>query len=113
MDPNAAPTFSSRIGSDADLDESPPHWEQTPELCRAAVTQHGSRAAGEHGRHPAPLVAQPRMSHRIDAAVNLVQASGADPALHGIPRQAGLEHLSDGGDPVLEGRDACNGLVRG
>jgi hypothetical protein len=52
------------------------------------------------------------MSHRIDAAVKLVQASGADPALHGIPRLAGLEHLADGGDPVLEGSEAGNGLVR-
>ena len=52
------------------------------------------------------------MSHGIDAAVNSMQASGADPALHGILRKAGLEHLSDGGDPMLERSEAGNGLVR-
>src|SRR5690242_10556453 len=39
------------------------------------MAQRSTRAAGEDGSHPAPLAAQARPSHRIDAANNGMKPS--------------------------------------
>lgn len=49
--------------------------QQTPERCRAAVTEHGTVAQSQDSRHPPPIDACCDVADGIDAAVEAVQAT--------------------------------------
>jgi hypothetical protein len=57
------------------------------------MTEDGSLAAGQDGRHPTSLLAQAGMSNRVHTTINAVKAAGGDPALDGAGVQAGEAQL--------------------
>jgi hypothetical protein len=67
----------------------------------AAVAEHGPAAAGQHGGHPAALVAQRTMAERVDAAVQRDEAPGAPAPLDRLGAEAQLEQLAPCNDAVL------------
>jgi hypothetical protein len=76
--PDAASCGSTGRAGHRDVNRCRLRGEEAPELRRAAVTQHGAPAVGEHRREPAPLEAQCLVTHCIDAAMDTVQPSRAD-----------------------------------
>ena len=49
-----------------------------PELGCAGVAEHRVLAASEYRSHPSPLLAERRVAHRINTAMNAVKAPGGD-----------------------------------
>jgi hypothetical protein len=55
--------------------------EDPRELAGGGVAEEGPAPAGEHGRHPSPLISQEDVAHRVDARVKPVEVTPRDPAI--------------------------------
>src|SRR3712207_2540098 len=88
-------------------------WEQSPELRRAAMRQHGAGAAGEHRGEQVPSAAEVVMPDRVYRAVEPVQLRAGDAPVDGLVAQAGGAELTAGDDPVLAVRDVGDRPIRG
>src|SRR5262245_34334189 len=75
--------------------------QQAPELSGASVADHRPLPAGKGGRHQPPVPRDSRMPHRIDTAVNAMQATHANARKHGVVAQTGTSKLMDGHNSVL------------
>ncbi len=88
-----------------DVDELRAGRGELPEVRRARVTQDGAVAAGEDRGEPAALLAQVGVADGVDAAIEAVKASRADPAGDPLWGEAGPEQLVDPDHSVLAGGD--------
>jgi len=79
---------------------------QPQRVRRRPVAQCRARAAGEHGRHVVGERRAPRMSDRVHAVVDAVQAAVLEPALDRVPVDARGNQLVPRHPAVLASRDA-------
>ena len=92
------------------------HGHEAPERRRREVAQHRGRTARLHGREEAALERELRVTNRVDAAVDPVQAAVAHAVRHSVSRQAAGKQLIEGEDAPLVGggpRDARIGTSVG
>jgi hypothetical protein len=82
------------------VDETP-LGKELPERSGAGVAEDGVRAAGEHRRHPSPLLAEPRVSDGVHPAMNAVQALCHNEAGHALALNTQPLKLIERHDPVL------------
>ena len=83
MQADAAAFASPARTRDGDVDDPSGSRQQLPECGGAAMAKDRPVAAGEHGREPDALVAQPLVADRVDATVDSVEATGVDAARNG------------------------------
>jgi hypothetical protein len=71
-----------------------------PERAGGPPTQHRSLDR-QHRRHPDAVPRESRMTDRVHAAVDSVQATGPDAVVHRVRSQANVAHLPPRDDAVL------------
>ena len=86
---------------------------QPPQLGGASVAEHGAGPAGEHRREPTPVVADRRVTDRVDPGVYRVQPARRDPAADRFPAQSAREQLVRRDDPVLASGERRNRSIGG
>src|ERR1700755_2778659 len=69
------------------------------------MAQHRAASAREHRRHPAPLVAEPRVAKRVDALMDAVQPPRLDPPRHPTGPTSNRAKLMNRDHTVLPRRD--------
>jgi hypothetical protein len=74
---------------------------QLPQRRRAAVREHGSEAAGEHGGEPVPLGPKPGWAEGVDAAVDSMEPPRPDPLGNPVSPEPEFKQLSKADHPVL------------
>jgi hypothetical protein len=79
IEADARSALAAGVRRDSHVDRTLADRQQLPELCGAPMTEDGSFAAGEHRRHPPPLIAPSAMADGVDAAMDPVQTIGANP----------------------------------
>jgi hypothetical protein len=67
----------------------------------ALVAQNGTRAAAEHGGHPAAVARQFSATDRVDASMDGMQPAFADPMPDRRTAEPAVKKLRVGEDPVL------------
>jgi hypothetical protein len=67
------------------------------------VAERRARTAREHGGHPATVPAEDRVTDRVDAAMDAMEAPGRDPVGDRLPSKSEGLQLTRGDDPVLPG----------
>jgi hypothetical protein len=75
------------------------------------MTEHRVLSARQDSRRPTTLVAQPRVSDRINTTMKRVEAAGLCALRDPTPGQARPVQLRGGHDSVLIGRQACDRRV--
>jgi len=55
--------------------------DNAPECCGAAMAEYRALTTGKDSRHPSPFIAEPRVSDRVNTAMNPVLSAGGDPPL--------------------------------
>jgi hypothetical protein len=86
---------------DQDLRPRASRCSQSPCRGRPAMAEHRGRPARQHGGHPRAVGRQQRMSDRVDAAVDAVQATRTHAVLRRARAQAGAGELGERHDAVL------------
>ena len=76
----ADPVAGTAVGWDRDVDRDRVSFEQAVQGGGGEVGEQGALAGGEHGGEPATVLREARAADEIDATVDAVQASFADPA---------------------------------
>src|SRR3954454_24812305 len=74
------------------------------DLTRGAVTERGAFAGCTDGRQAPAVVADPRMSDRVDTAVDVVQTPSGERPLNPAHAEAQLEQLPASDHAVLPRR---------
>ncbi len=83
----------------------------SPDLCRAQVTEYGAVTAGQYGRHPVRTIAEPGMANGINTAMNAVQAARLDAPGDGLTAHADGFELAERDHAVLSASDPRDLLV--
>ena len=85
-----------------------PLGKELPERRRADVAEDGIRAAGEHGCHPSPLLAEAEVPDGVDPAMNAVKSLRGDTASPTLLVNPRLLELRERDDAVLIRRKPGN-----
>ncbi len=85
----------------ADLDRPTPGWPKSPQLCRGAMAERGTRAAREHCGHCPSVRRDGTMTDRIDLPMDPVQTPDLDAVADGGRAETGFQQLSVGQQAML------------
>ncbi len=67
------------------------------------MAENSSVTVGEYRRHPPPLLAEPRVSDRVNTTMNSVKTTGSDTLISRLLGQAGRMKLAVRDDTMLSG----------
>jgi hypothetical protein len=109
IDRNVAARFASVLAGRYRLPAS--QLLRLPQLVRSNVTHDGARTAGKDCRHRLRAW-RPEWPHRVDAPVHETESAAANARCDVVRRDATLEQLRAGYDPVLFAREPRNQIVR-
>ena len=93
MQADAAAFASPARTRDGDVHNPSESRQQLPECGGAAMAKDRPVAASEYSREPDALVAQPRVTDGVDAAVDSMEATGLDAARNGALGNANRDQL--------------------
>lgn len=105
MDANAAATLTTVMGWDGDVDGTVERSQQSPMNCGSTVAQHCAGTAGEDGCHPACLVTESVVTHRVHALMEAVETTSRGSLRNRGLRHSHLDELLRRDDPMLPPRD--------
>jgi hypothetical protein len=114
-DVDADARVATPIGCDGHVDPDLLGCPQFPKVSGGAVAEDATVAGAEDGREVPALSTEATMADGIDAAVDLVEAVGADPAVDHVGGDAEIKQLPPTDDPMLPSGDArdCRSDVGG
>jgi hypothetical protein len=102
----------ARFG-ERDVDPGAGRRADAPEGGGGVVAEHGARAGGEDGGHPASALREGSVADGVHAAVHDVESLAVHPPVDRAPSHAALEQLPAGHDPMLRACQVRNEGVDG